>query len=135
MRDEIYSPLNQLLSATLRRARLEAGITQAELAKLTGRTQAYISKFERGQLRLDVGDFLTFTGCLNVDPGALLKELQELQSGKTFAPSSPHKTKHPVAQDDKKWTSAEFIAWLTKALENAQIDLPSDHPKALKKDS
>lgn len=75
MRTGLYSPLNTRLSHIMKRARLEAGMTQAELARATGRTQAYISKFENGQLRLDVADFIVFAKCLGVDAHRLLDEL------------------------------------------------------------
>lgn len=77
MRDSIYSPLNAKLSRAMKLARLKAGKTQAELAHATGRTQAYISKFERGQLRLDVADFIVFTRYLGVDTHKMLDELSE----------------------------------------------------------
>ncbi|RWQ58817.1 helix-turn-helix transcriptional regulator [Mesorhizobium sp.] len=75
MRTSLYSPLNARLSEAMKRARLAAGMTQAELADATGRTQAYISKFENGQLRLDVADFLAFARCLDIDAHHLLDEL------------------------------------------------------------
>lgn len=59
----------------MKQARLDAGVTQVELAQATGRTQAYISKFERGQLRLDVTDLLAFTRYLRIDPHRVLDEL------------------------------------------------------------
>lgn len=78
MRDTLYSPVNQRLSELLKAKRREAGMTQAELAHMTGRTQAYISKFENGQLRLDIADFLLFTRCLSIDPHLLLDDLNHL---------------------------------------------------------
>lgn len=77
MRNALYSPLNTRLSELMKRARIDAGMTQHDLAKATGRTQAYISKFERGQLRLDVADFLQFSTCLGIDPHRLLDALSE----------------------------------------------------------
>lgn len=38
----------------LRRVRVEAKLTQAELAKMLGVTQARISKYEQGERRLDM---------------------------------------------------------------------------------
>ena len=38
----------------LRRIRIEAKLTQAELAKMLGVTQARISKYEQGERRLDM---------------------------------------------------------------------------------
>jgi len=77
MRNALYSPLNARLCKRIKEARLAAGMTQTELAEATGRTQAYISKFEKGQLRLDVADFVIFAQCLKLDAHALLDELME----------------------------------------------------------
>jgi len=50
----IYSNKYRLLIQKLRKARLEASLTQKEVAKTLGRTQSYISKIEAGQLRVDI---------------------------------------------------------------------------------
>ena len=72
MREGLYSPINLRLCEFMKEARLNAGMTQAELAKKTGRTQAYISKFEANQLRLDVADFLAFCKALDIEPSAAI---------------------------------------------------------------
>ena len=77
MRNALYSPLNARLSALMKRARIDAGMTQQELARATGRTQAYISKFENGQLRLDVADLIVFSRHLKIDLHHLLDELEK----------------------------------------------------------
>ncbi|MEL6818981.1 MAG: helix-turn-helix transcriptional regulator [Pseudomonadota bacterium] len=59
----------------MKEARLNAGMTQAELAKKTSRTQAYISKFEANQLRLDVADFLVFCTALDIEPNKVIDQL------------------------------------------------------------
>ena len=43
----------QKLTAKLRSARLEAGLTQVEAGKRLKKPQAYISKIERGERRID----------------------------------------------------------------------------------
>lgn len=76
MRNTLYSPLNQRLAETFRKARLAKAMTQGELAKATGRSQAYISKLENGQMRMDVADLLLFSRCLSVDVHQLIDDLQ-----------------------------------------------------------
>ena len=44
----------------LRTARIEANLTQVQAAKKLGATQAYISKVEKGQLRVDVTQLKSF---------------------------------------------------------------------------
>ena len=43
-----------ILAALLRQVRLDAGLTQAEVAKKIGESQSYVSKYENGEQRLDL---------------------------------------------------------------------------------
>lgn len=38
----------------LKQVRLEANLTQLQLAEILGQTQSYVSKYESGELRLDL---------------------------------------------------------------------------------
>jgi transcriptional regulator with XRE-family HTH domain len=42
------------LAALLRQVRLNANITQLQLAEKIGQTQSYVSKYENGEQRLDL---------------------------------------------------------------------------------
>ena len=42
------------LAALLRQIRLEADLTQLQLAEKIGQTQSYVSKYESGEQRLDL---------------------------------------------------------------------------------
>jgi transcriptional regulator with XRE-family HTH domain len=42
------------LATLLRQVRLEANLTQAQLAERIGQTQSYVSKYENGEQRLDL---------------------------------------------------------------------------------
>ena len=48
-----YLPKYKKLTAKLRLARLAAGLTQVEAGKKLKKPQAYISKIERGERRVD----------------------------------------------------------------------------------
>jgi len=48
-----YRVKYQKLTAKLRSARLEAGLTQVEAGKRLKKPQAYLSKIERGERRID----------------------------------------------------------------------------------
>lgn len=50
----IYSNKHRFLTQQLKKARLEARLTQKEVADILSKTQSYISKIEAGQLRVDV---------------------------------------------------------------------------------
>jgi len=66
-----YDQFRQLLIE----ARNTAGVTQVDLAKRLSRPQSFVSKFERGERRLDVIEFLDIAEALSIDPYAFLAKL------------------------------------------------------------
>ena len=63
-----YKRLVQRLKA----ARRSAGLTQAEVAKRLGRPQSFVSKYERGERRLDVVEFGHVATAIGFDPVSFL---------------------------------------------------------------
>lgn len=76
MAKSIYSAGSKLLLGYLREAREAAGLKQAELGKLLGKTQSTIAKIEKGERRLDVVEFLEVADALGIDPHAILKKVR-----------------------------------------------------------
>lgn len=58
-------------------ARKDADLTQQELANRLDRPQSYVSKYERGERRLDVLEFVDIADALGSDACALLETLRE----------------------------------------------------------
>jgi transcriptional regulator with XRE-family HTH domain len=54
MSKAIYSKDHKYIVEQLKKARKEAGLEQAEVAKLLGKTQSHVSKVEAGQRRIDI---------------------------------------------------------------------------------
>jgi len=54
MNKTIYTNEHKYIVQQLKKARVEAGLDQEEVAKLLKKTQSYISKIESGQRRIDV---------------------------------------------------------------------------------
>lgn len=54
MRKTLHSAEQKQLRKLLRQVRLGAGLRQADLAKVLGKPQSFISKFESGERRIDV---------------------------------------------------------------------------------
>lgn len=54
MKKRIYLAQRGRLVSLLREMRIEAGLTQVDLAARIERDQAYVSRYESGQRRLDV---------------------------------------------------------------------------------
>jgi transcriptional regulator with XRE-family HTH domain len=64
-----YQRLIELLVAT----RHKAGIRQQALAKKLGKPQSFVAKFEGGERRLDVIEFMTIARALGADPVRLFR--------------------------------------------------------------
>lgn len=62
---------------TLRAARKDARLSQAELAVTLGKRQQFVSKYESGERQLDVIEFLDVAKVLGLAVDALLCELDE----------------------------------------------------------
>ena len=56
--------------------RRERGFTQVDLANRLRRPQSFVSKYERGERRLDVVEFLDVAHALGLDAAALIAELE-----------------------------------------------------------
>ena len=54
MKKKVYIAQRGRLVSLLREMRVEAGLTQADLAARIEKDQAYVSRYESGQRRLDV---------------------------------------------------------------------------------
>ena len=55
------------------RARKSVGLTQVGLAERLGRPQSFVSKYERGERKLDVIEFCEVCRALEVDPITFLE--------------------------------------------------------------
>ena len=61
------------LVALLVASRHKAGIRQHALAKKLRKPQSFVAKYERGERRLDVVEFITIAEALGTDPLKLLR--------------------------------------------------------------
>jgi transcriptional regulator with XRE-family HTH domain len=70
-RDRLGRKLCEVLIA----AREAAGMNQTELGKALGRTQSFVSNYERGQRKLGVPEFILIARALGVEPTELLRQV------------------------------------------------------------
>lgn len=61
MSKAIYTKDHKYIVEQLKKARKEACLEQAEVAKLLGKTQSHVSKVEAGQRRIDIVALKEFT--------------------------------------------------------------------------
>jgi transcriptional regulator with XRE-family HTH domain len=71
----LYSETYSRFLTLLKRARLESGLTQIEVAERLGRPQSFVSKCESGERRVDVAEFLAFCTVLRTDPASFLRRI------------------------------------------------------------
>jgi transcriptional regulator with XRE-family HTH domain len=57
---QVYSLRYQTFLEKLRQARIEAGLTQVEVAQKLGKPQSYVSKCESGERRVDFVELLDY---------------------------------------------------------------------------
>lgn len=70
MGNETHIKLRKLLVS----ARKESGLTQADVALRLKRPQSFVSKYEHGERRLDLVEFLEVATALGVDPIRFLRK-------------------------------------------------------------
>jgi transcriptional regulator with XRE-family HTH domain len=75
MDKSLFSKEYQIFLSQLRKARVDAGLTQTALAERLGETQSFISKVERGERRLDVVELRSFCNGLHLPFPAFINRL------------------------------------------------------------
>jgi transcriptional regulator with XRE-family HTH domain len=77
MGKSIHSPQHQRLRELLIAARKKAGLTQVEVAEQLSRPQSFVAKYEGGERRLDVIEFLQVARALGADPAKVLRAVDK----------------------------------------------------------
>ena len=73
----LHLPAHRALCDLLVAARQRAGLTQQAVAKRLKRPQSFVAKYEGGERRIDILEFLEISGALDADPVAMLRALQK----------------------------------------------------------
>ena len=76
MRKSIFTPEYRVFVKLLRETRREAGVTQVQLAAKLRTTQSIVSKWERGELRLDLIQIHSICRAIGVTLTAFAKEFE-----------------------------------------------------------
>jgi transcriptional regulator with XRE-family HTH domain len=74
MRKTLRSASQKQFLDLLKAARKEAGLTQAAVAKKLRKPQSFIAKYENGERRIDVTEFVDLARALDADPVSLLRQ-------------------------------------------------------------
>ena len=75
MPKSLFSREYRRFCALLKAERKAAGLTQTDVAKRLRKPQSFVSKYEQGERRLDVVEFLHIARAIGFEPPALLTKL------------------------------------------------------------
>ncbi|VAW43327.1 hypothetical protein MNBD_CHLOROFLEXI01-1297 [hydrothermal vent metagenome] len=84
MTNSVYRPEYKLLRQILIESRQIAELTQTELAKILSKPQSFVSKYENGERRLDLIEFLDIALALGIEPINVLNRLMGISANKTI---------------------------------------------------
>jgi transcriptional regulator with XRE-family HTH domain len=79
----VHSPDQAAFCELMIGARKAAGLTQHALARRLKKPQSFVAKYEGGERRLDVVEFITIARALDVDPLKLMTILMSGGRGKS----------------------------------------------------
>jgi transcriptional regulator with XRE-family HTH domain len=72
----IYTEKYERLRELLKAERKAAGLTQTVVAQRLGKPPSYVAKYEGGDRRLDVLEFLNVAAVIGFDPCRLIRSLR-----------------------------------------------------------
>ncbi|TCP89724.1 Xre family transcriptional regulator [Rhizobium sp. PP-CC-2G-626] len=76
MQKSLRSPRQQRLQSLLAAARKDRNLTQTELAERLNKPQSFVAKYENGERRIDVIEFIDITSALDIRPADMLDQLK-----------------------------------------------------------
>lgn len=82
MSKSLRSPQQQHLRELLIGLRKSKNMTQIDIAQRLGRPQSFVAKYEGGERRLDVVEFMEVAQALEIDPREVLDKLMGQRSRK-----------------------------------------------------
>jgi len=71
-----HTDLYRRLIALLIKARKDAGLTQTDVAQRIRQRQTFVSKYELGERRLDVAEYIEISRAIGADPYGLLRKAE-----------------------------------------------------------
>ncbi|WP_375469752.1 helix-turn-helix domain-containing protein [uncultured Nostoc sp.] len=73
----VFSQDYEIFRRCMIAARKQAKLTQQTLAKSLKKPQSFVAKYENGERRLDVIEFLLVTRVIGVDPCDILRKVEQ----------------------------------------------------------
>jgi transcriptional regulator with XRE-family HTH domain len=76
MAKSLHTPEYEHFRSLLIAARGKKGLTQADVSARLARPQSFVSKYESGERRLDVVEFIEVCRALETDPKTIVKKME-----------------------------------------------------------
>lgn len=96
-----FTPEHEILRGLLRRARLDAGLSQTELGQRLGLSQLLISRGELGDRKIDTIELRAFCKAMGVSFCDFTRQLDDLLSEQERQPPNAPGTPPPQAQPER----------------------------------
>lgn len=77
----LRSPGHLALMAALKQARLDAGLTQTELADRLERPQSFVAKYENGERKVEVVEFVQIVSAIGCSGHTILDKVARAEVG------------------------------------------------------
>jgi transcriptional regulator with XRE-family HTH domain len=74
----IFSPPQERLQELLRQTRMNAGLTQEDVAQRLKQPQSFVSKYESGERRLDVIELRQICGILGISLAKFVEKFEKM---------------------------------------------------------
>ena len=81
MQKSLRTPRQQLLQYLLVEARKAKGLTQADVADALGKPQSFVAKYENGERRVGVVEFVDIAVALEVSAAEILSKIESADRG------------------------------------------------------
>ncbi len=91
MPKSLRTPRQQLLLSLLIAARKTKGMTQADVAAALHKPQSFVAKYENGERRIDVIEFLDIATALGISTSELLSKIEPTDNRSKRAGKRPGK--------------------------------------------
>jgi transcriptional regulator with XRE-family HTH domain len=76
MAKSLHTPEYEYFRSLMVAARERSGLTQTDVSARLGRPQSFVSKYESGERRLDVVEFVQVCIALGVEPQAIVADVE-----------------------------------------------------------
>ncbi|OPF92466.1 helix-turn-helix domain-containing protein [Rhodopseudomonas palustris] len=91
MPKSLRTPRQRQLQSLLTAARKKNGMTQADLATALDKPQSFVAKYENGERRIDVVEFIDIATAVGAVPGEILAQIQSVDESAKRTGRRPRK--------------------------------------------